>query len=278
MDLAGRPWILTHVLGQVIIPSGYFHIFMDYYGTLDEDRDLSIDPLELILPRQLIFRSLLPHCTVLALVINGGFTVVSAFDQSESCSLSLKMLDELFFNAPGAPTLTEAIWMSLLDAFSPSPLSHFCLEYPSPQNVTTHMWTALFGRFSDLDYVEARFSGSMPERGTVSLLENLFAALRDPAAHRIRTLELVFLALTSETIGAIMDLLCDRASMGAPLERLVFVVCFCESSLDVAALKTKLESSVNLTIWYDEDTDTAADEFRTYDTMSGPSGNAWWRV
>ena len=74
------------------------------------------------------------------------------------------------------------------------------------------------------------------------------AEVRDTIARRVSTLEFFFLTLNSETTGAILDLLDDRASMGAPLERLVFVWCLCESSLDREALKERLENVVDLVI------------------------------
>ena len=138
--------------------------------------------------------------------------------------------------------ITEGIWMSILDVFSCSPLSRFNLAYHRPQSITPQMWTALFDRFP-LDAVEITPCGYMPEeRGRADRVENLFEAMRGPASFRIRTLELAALHLTSQTTDAILNLLEYRDSIERPLEKLVFVQCFCESSIDMQWLKLCLES------------------------------------
>ncbi|PIL34494.1 hypothetical protein GSI_03271 [Ganoderma sinense ZZ0214-1] len=265
IHLYGAPQELAYVLDRFTVPYGNFHIYLAYVcddGWWWREDGHSLD---MLLPRQLAFRSLLPYCTSLILVIALSGTRVLAFNQSKACYLSIKTMNDLLFANGRYPTMTEEIWMSILDAFSCSPLSRFCLDYSHPLNITVPMWTSLCCRFP-LYTVQTKLRGSMEDRGRADLLQNLFTALRDPDSHRVHTLELVSLSLNSGTVGAILDLLKDRASMGAPLERLVFILCYCENSLDRGALKQRFENAADLVIRYDEDADSpdtdSKDEFR----------------
>ena len=241
IQLTGALEDVTYVLDRFTVPSGKFTIRVNYAGR-------HVRPMEVLLSRQLAFYSLLPHCTTVSLVAFDTASV-TAFDPHGAHSLALESLEAFPINQPQAPVFTEASWMSILDAFSPAPLSRFRLEYHFPPDITPAMWSALFGHFS-LAAVEARFYGTRDARGRTLLpgLDNMCAALRDPGAHGVRSLGLHCLVLNPSTAGAIFGLLEDRASVGVPLETLDLVHCFCEDSVGPQELTSKLKSHTGLVV------------------------------
>ncbi|KAM5531435.1 hypothetical protein V8D89_014892 [Ganoderma adspersum] len=240
-DILARTIDNVYIVDRFTVPSRKFNIRVNYTGR-------HVHPMEVLLPRQLAFRSLLPHCTTVSLV---AFDTVSmtAFDPHGVYSSALESSEEFSIDQPQAPVFTEALWMSILDVFSPAPLSRFHLEYYFPPDISPATWSALFGRFF-LEAVEARFCGTRDDRGRTLLpgLDNLFAALRDPAAHRVRSLGLHRPVLNPSTAGAIFGLLEDRASLGVPLERLDLVHSFCEDSVDPWELTSRLRRCTDLTV------------------------------
>ncbi|KAI1784837.1 hypothetical protein LXA43DRAFT_1100973 [Ganoderma leucocontextum] len=183
-------------IDRFTVPSGHCRILAYHDGWHE-----AVNPINKLLPRQLAFRTLLPHWTSASLIIQDNITNMSTSIRSKSCRFSLISLDQ---SIAQRAVVTEDVWLSILDAFSTAPLTRFCIHICSPQDITSGMWSTLFGRFP-LDTIRAGFCGSKEERGYLSC-----KTCSPPRAHRIRTLDFHSLTLNPDTTGAILDLLEDR--------------------------------------------------------------------
>ena len=203
----------------------------------NNSRGVSADPVEALipaaLPRQHVFREVVPSATLLSL---RSEVLVSVEDDEDR--ISLVHLDFItgegqhssvrFDSACGGETDIDAdSWLQLLHTFRRAPLTN--VNFAPIDTITQEMWRALFHRFPMLDAIEVGASHSQYEtepedmHGAIPFLQALYELSpdgRNLSAPNLQCLTMKDFPVNADIVARLRWLVQTRKAAGKPLKRL----------------------------------------------------------
>lgn len=227
---------------------------IEVHATFVIQRGETEDPISLLAPIYSTMKAALWYCTHVELVAYARSGIHLYFeDRSTWMYNRISVTGDI----PQNPNLEPATWKAVLSPFASSPIRSFRVSYDRLHHISTAMWDeslAWFPRLEDLD-----FGPNDPYRtGDARVLEmfaDVFAVLMGltasdgrPPAPCLRKLIIFHMILDGPTTDAVVHLLEVRAEKGVPLREVVFKGAVCADGADVAAVKTRLEKLVKVTV------------------------------